>query len=215
MTKRKCFYAFNSSLVTLIPKSNNAKMIKDYWHISCCTNVYKIIAKTLSSRLGKVLKNIIHHSQVAFVPDQHLQDHVLLAYELIKGYSTKYGPPRCIIQIDLQKAYDSIKWNELEIIMQELSFPPKFITWILLTVKNVAYSYCINGDHTRRLKARKGLRQRDPFSPLHFVIIMEYLYRTFGKLANNPNFNYHSRCDKLGIVPLFLLMFSLCLLEEI
>lgn len=32
---------------------------------------------------------------------------------------------------------------------------------------------------------------------------MEYLYRTFGKLANNPNFNYHSRCDKLGIVPLF------------
>lgn len=154
MTKRKCFYAFNSSLVTLIPKSNNAKMIKDYWHISCSTNVYKIIAKILSSRLGKVLKNIIHHSQVAFVPDKHLQDHVLLAYELIKGYSTKDGPPRCIIQIDIQKAYDSVECNELEIIMQELSFPPKFITWILLTVKNVTYSYCINGDHTRRLKAR-------------------------------------------------------------
>lgn len=30
--------------------------------------------------------------------------------------------------------------------------------------------------------------------------MMEYLHRTFGKLENNLNFNYHSRCEKLSIM---------------
>ncbi|CAK8532031.1 unnamed protein product [Lathyrus sativus] len=119
--------AMNCTLVTLIPKVNNATMIKDYRPISCCTTLYKVISKIMANRLSKVLNSIIDNSQAAFVPGNHIQDHILLAFELIKGYNTNGAPPRCMIQMGLQKANDTIEWCALEAIMKEMSFPQKFI----------------------------------------------------------------------------------------
>lgn len=84
---------FNRTMVTLVPKRENAKTIIDFRPISYCTTVYKIISKIMSNRLGKVLNCIVSRNQAAFVPGQKIQDHVLLAYELIKGYNRKSGMP--------------------------------------------------------------------------------------------------------------------------
>ncbi|KAK2357064.1 hypothetical protein QL285_094373 [Trifolium repens] len=100
----------NSTLVTLIPKHSAAKTIKEYRPISCCTTIFKVISKILTMRLSRVLGTIISTSQAAFVPGQHIHDHILLAYELIRGYSRKGGTPKCMMQLDLQKAYDTVDW---------------------------------------------------------------------------------------------------------
>lgn len=63
----------------------------------------------MATRLVNVLSSIVHMSQVAFVLDQHIQDHIILAYELIRMYNTKGGAPRCMLQMDLQKAYDIVE----------------------------------------------------------------------------------------------------------
>lgn len=39
-------------------------------------------------------------------------------------------------------------------------------------------------------------------SPYLFVLVMEYLNRTLKSLANDPNYNYHPRCEMLGIIHL-------------
>lgn len=49
----------NYTLVTLIPNSKEAKTIKEYRSISCCSMIYKITSKILIASVGRVMKSII------------------------------------------------------------------------------------------------------------------------------------------------------------
>ncbi|KAK2401903.1 hypothetical protein QL285_051464 [Trifolium repens] len=198
----KIYNAINSTFVTLIPKHTAAKTIKEYRPISCCTTIFKIISKILTLRLSRVLGSIINLSQAAFVPGQHIHDHILLAYELIRGYSRIGGTPKCMMQLDLQKVYDTIDWHALHHILSQIGLPSQFIHWIMLAVTTVSYKFNIQGRYTSFMKAKCGLRQGDPISPLLFVIVMEYLHRTLHQLIYVPDFNFHSKCEQLGIINL-------------
>lgn len=88
----------------------------------------------MTTRLWKVLRSIRNQRQVAFVLDEHLQDHILLVYELIRGYTRKGETIRCMMLMDLQKAYDTMDWISLESILKELGFPTQFIRWIMLVM---------------------------------------------------------------------------------
>lgn len=45
----------NMTLITSIPKVAQAMQPKDFRPITCCTMLYKIIAKVLTNRLGQVI----------------------------------------------------------------------------------------------------------------------------------------------------------------
>ena len=51
--------AFNSTIVSLVPKSKNHNSIRDFRPISCCTMVYKCITKVLANKIKKVLPGVI------------------------------------------------------------------------------------------------------------------------------------------------------------
>ncbi|CAK8567230.1 unnamed protein product [Lathyrus sativus] len=206
------YKAFNETIATLIPKQPDAKTLKDYRPIVGCSTIYKIISKILTTRLGKVLGNIISKAQAAFVPGQKIHSHILLAMELLKGYNRNTGTPRCMVQLDLQKAYDMVDWGALENILSEVGLPKKFVDWIMTTVTTVSYRFNINGKYTDKINARRGIRQGDPLSPFLFVIIMEYLSRLLFRMQKNPDFNHHVKCERLQITHLTfaddLLLFS-------
>lgn len=196
----------NCALLTLIPKSSDAIIMNDMRPIVCCTTLYKIISKILTTRLGKLINFILDESQSNFILGKVIQDNIFLAHELIRGYNMNHISPRCAIQMNLQKAYDTIKWKALEDIMREMNFPAKFIKWIMVCFSTVSYKYAINGQHSKYLKVRKCLRQGHLISPLVFVLIMEYKYKCLKKLRNKGYFNYHPKCEKLDITNIFLQM---------
>lgn len=70
----------------------------------------------------------------------------MLAHELIQGYKRKSISPRCIIKIDLQKAYDSLEWGYLKQVMIEIGFPDQVINWIMECVQTVSYSILVNDE---------------------------------------------------------------------
>lgn len=183
------FLPFNQTVVTLVPKSDNASTVKEYRPIAVCTTFYKILSKILTARLNKVLPSVVSLSQA-------------VSYELLNGYAKKGGTPRTMIQLDLQKAYDMIDWFSLETVLRELGIPGRFISWLLIMVKTVTYIFNINGDLSDVMQAKRGIRQGDPISPLLFVVMMEYLNRLLVKLQLDPNFNHHAKCEKLGITHL-------------
>ncbi|CAK8543759.1 unnamed protein product [Lathyrus sativus] len=198
----KLYKAFNVTVVSLIPKDHDACEIKDYRPIAVYTIFYKIISKILTDRLGTVIPSVVNHNQAAFIPGQNIHNHIMLATELLKGYTRKEGTTRIMMQLDLQKAYDMVNWKALECIMKEMGFPNKFIQWIMLGITTVSYRFNIMGEYTDILQAKRGIRQGDPLSPMLFVLIMEYMNRMLVKMQRDPNFNYHAKCEKLKITNL-------------
>lgn len=82
----------------------------------------------------------------------------MLAYEVIQGYNRKGGTPYCMLQMDLQKVYDTVDSLALEKILKEVGIPNQFIRWTMAAVTSVSYKFSINADHTKVMKARRGLR---------------------------------------------------------
>lgn len=85
----KLYKATNCTMVTLIPKSREAKTIREYLPIFYCNTVYKIISKIMTDRMRKMLSSTIDQNQAAFIPGQVIHNHILLTYELLKGYKMK------------------------------------------------------------------------------------------------------------------------------
>lgn len=99
----------NCTFVNLIPKVKHLASIKEYKPISYCNVIYKIISKIIISRLGEVISGLTDGSQAAFVPGRLMSDNIILSHELIKCHNIKGISPRCMLKVDLQKAYDSLE----------------------------------------------------------------------------------------------------------
>nr|XP_043620341.1 uncharacterized protein LOC122592208 [Erigeron canadensis] len=67
----------------------------------------------------------------AFVPGRHIQDNILIAQELLRGYNRKSGPKRCAMQIDIQKEFHYLlrNWGLPSTVFKELEKLLKGFLW--------------------------------------------------------------------------------------
>ena len=155
--------------------------------------------KILTVRLQEVIGKLVDHAQSGFIPGRQILDSILLVAELVKRYTRQHNSPRCMIKVDMRKAYDSVEWFILRSIMEELGFPGKCVNWFITCVTTVSFAILVNGVPLKSFKAAKGLRQGDPLSPYLFALCMEYLSRLVRDSSKDPKFAFHPRCRKVGI----------------
>ncbi|XP_074315059.1 uncharacterized protein LOC141651239 [Silene latifolia] len=117
----------NATLITLIPKNKVCNTVMDFRPISCCTTFYKTISKILSQRLQSILPKIIGAEQVAFIKGRDIHENIMMSQALVKGYGRKYLTPRCLIKVDIRKAFDSLQWGFVRSMLTTLKFPDTFI----------------------------------------------------------------------------------------
>lgn len=83
-----CFdSSINFIYIALIPKIKNPMLASDFYPISLCNAIYKIMSKVLANILKMVLPSIILKNQSAFIPGRLIINNIIVAYEAL--YSMK------------------------------------------------------------------------------------------------------------------------------
>ncbi|XP_074305794.1 uncharacterized protein LOC141641015 [Silene latifolia] len=195
----KMLKQINSTTLTLIPKKARPTTVADFRPIACCNVVYKIISKVICTRLATVLPDIISETQSAFIKGRDIVDNILICHDLVRLYKRKACSPRCMMKVDLKKAYDSIEWDFIKQMLQALNFPDQMIQWIMECVTTPWYTLSLNGSNFGYFQGRRGIRQGDPMSPLLFTICMEYLSRILAYVTNSMEFSYHPLCRAIRL----------------
>ncbi|XP_074270197.1 uncharacterized protein LOC141593143 [Silene latifolia] len=193
----------NNTLLTLIAKVDRPTSVTQFRPITYCKTLYKCIAKILSTRLGEVLPMIISPNQSAFIKGCDIDENIMICQDLVRLYGRKACSPRVMIKVDLQKAYDSIEWLFLKQMLKALCFPARFVQLIMECVCTPSFSLALNGDFFGFFKAKRGIRQGDPLSPLLFIVCMEYLSRVLFVVQEMEGFKFHPLCKPLKLSHLY------------
>ncbi|XP_074305021.1 uncharacterized protein LOC141639953, partial [Silene latifolia] len=198
----KLLKQFNCTNLVLIPKVDNPVTVKEFRPIACCNVVYKVISKLLCNRLSQVLPYLISPSQSAFIKGRSIMGNILISQDLVRLYNRRNVSPRCMLKVDLRKAYDTIEWTFVRQMMVSLKFPLKFVEWIMQCVTTTSFSVVLNGQTYGFFAGQRGLRQGDPLSPLLFTVCMEYLSRLMAEARGFPGFKFHPLCRGIKLTHL-------------
>nr|GEW28086.1 RNA-directed DNA polymerase, eukaryota [Tanacetum cinerariifolium] len=82
------------------------------------------------------------------------------------------------------KAYDLVRWDYLDDVLNKFGFGSKWKNWIHNCLNSSKGSIMVNKSPTGEFHFRKGLKQGDPLSSFLFLLIMESLHLSFQNLVN-------------------------------
>lgn len=153
--------------------------------------------------LKSAIDHIIADNQAAFIQGRSLVHNILICHDLPRHYNRK-TTPRCLMKIDLKKAYNMVRWEFLEDVLKGYGFPMPFIQLIMMCVTTITFTIKVNGAGYGYFEGKGGLKQGDPMSLLLFVLVIEYLSRGLNKMSELPDFQFHPMCKNTKLTHLII-----------
>nr|GFA57231.1 RNA-directed DNA polymerase, eukaryota [Tanacetum cinerariifolium] len=177
------FSGCNSSFVALIPKTHDPNFVSDYWPISLIGSLYKVVTKILATRLSMVISDLILDVQTAFLPNRQILDGPFIINELLSWCKHK-KQQTMVFKVDFAKAYDSIRWDYLDVVLRSFGFGSKWCSWISGSLILRMASILINGSPTYEFQFHCGLKHGDLLAHYLFILIMESLHLSFSRAVD-------------------------------
>ncbi len=176
-------YSMRKALLALLYKKGDITLLKNYRPISLTNYDYKIICFTLTNRLQKVIKTLIHEDQTGYIKDRYIGTNARLIQDYFEDCE-KFDIPGILLFLDFEKAFDSVEWNFMISVLERFNFGNNFINWIKILYKKPTLSIKNNGWISKDIQLSRGVRQGCPLSALIFVLTVEIMAI---KLRDNQN----------------------------
>lgn len=159
--------------ITLLCKDpDNSTDVKNYRPISLLNCDYKLISKTITNRVKKVLEFIINPDQTCAVPGRTIFNNLHLMRNII-DYCEQKQLPLAFISLDQEKAFDRVNYDFLFQTLSAFNFGPSLIHWIKTLYTEVRSSIIVNNHISDSFLLHRGVRQGCSLSPLLYVLILE------------------------------------------
>nr|GEU58643.1 RNA-directed DNA polymerase, eukaryota [Tanacetum cinerariifolium] len=110
---------------------------------------------------------------------------------------------KVVTKADFAKAYDYVRWDFLDDVLNAFGFGRKWRSWISGSRSASMASILINGSPTFEFQFYRGLKQGDPLDPFLFILVMESLHLSFNKATEAGLFKGIKLDSSLSISYLF------------
>lgn len=137
---------------------------------------YKVHIKVIVDKLKPIMPMLIIENQMSFVKGRYIMDSIIIAQEAIHSMRVRKGRLRWMkIKIDMEKAYDQLRWNFIKDTMEDAKLPNNLVRISMQCVSFPTMQVLWNGGFTEEFIPPKGVRQGDPISSYLFILTMERL----------------------------------------
>jgi hypothetical protein len=163
------------SILSLIPKKDkDITNLKNWRPLTLLNSDYKILAKTLATRLNKVIDDIISQDKTGCIKGRSAFANIRSSIDII-NYAKEQQLHGLIAMIDYEKAFDTVKWPFLFKCLDKLNFGQHFIKCIKCMYNENTTSIINNGFLSEPFYPKRGIKQGCPASASIFFMIVEFL----------------------------------------
>ncbi|OWZ01615.1 Pol Polyprotein [Phytophthora megakarya] len=158
--------------LSLLYKSGDRTLPGNYRPLTLLNHDAKLAPKILAHRMGFVLPEIIHEDQSGFIPGRSIR-HSLLRFQDLQDLCKAHNPDACAVLLDFAKAFDSVLWPALDLVLHHFGFGATFRNWVKTFYYQTSVSIMLNNSPGEPFLLGAGVRQGDPLSPGLFVVFVE------------------------------------------
>ena len=161
-------------MILLLKDEKNPEDPKNYRPISLLNVEYKLITRSLASKLSLKISSLVNLDQACSVPGRSIIHHNHYIRDLITHADIR-NEKAAILSLDQAKAFDRVSHSWLCKVLRACNLPELFVKWVEILYSNANSQILVNNELSSVLELERGVRQGCSLSPMLYILTLEPL----------------------------------------